>query len=444
LKTLLIIGYTFPEPTTTAAGGRMMQLIDLFLEENYKITFASTAKASEWSTDLSALGISTESIELNNSSFDSFICQLKPSVVLFDRYITEEQFGWRVSEHCPDALKLLDTEDLHFLRKARQEAVKAMLPVSEANLFSDTAKRELASILRCDLSLIISQFELALLQKTFRIPSEILYYLPFLVDKTSKESKKEYCTFEEREGFVTIGNLHHAPNVDSLHYLKKEIWPFIKKQLPEAQLFIFGNYAPQQIKELNNPKDDFIFKGWTPRVSDVMLYGKVCLAPLRFGAGLKGKLFDAMVYGLPSVTTTIGAEGLYGELPIPGFVRNNPLEFADASVALYTTKSKWLKAHENGFKIIEERFQKQLFSESFKECLIQIKNTLQVHRNYNFIGQVLHYQTLLSTKYMSKWIEGKSRIQTNDNSSAVCFENSDEVRSDYKISNTKSIPDSTD
>ena len=139
MKQLLIIGHTFPEPSTTAAGSRMMQLIELFKEEKYQITFASTAAVSEKTANLQRQHISIENIKLNDVSFDEFIKKLNPEIVVFDRYITEEQFGWRVSENCPKALKILDTEDLHFLRKARQEAIKDGKPVSEANLFSETA-----------------------------------------------------------------------------------------------------------------------------------------------------------------------------------------------------------------------------------------------------------------------------------------------------------------
>ena len=219
MKQLLIIGYTFPEPSTTAAGSRMMQLMELFTEENYQITFASTAAVSEKTADLQAQAISLENIKLNDVSFDEFIKKLKPEIVVFDRYITEEQFGWRVSEHCPNALKILDTEDLHFLRKAREEAVKNGKPITAANLFSETTKRELASILRCDLSLIISEYEMELLQNTFKISPEILYYLPFLVETVSEE--KSFPSFNKRHNFLAIGNLLHAPNVDSVLQLKE-------------------------------------------------------------------------------------------------------------------------------------------------------------------------------------------------------------------------------
>src|SRR5210317_758099 len=134
-KKLLIIGHTFPEPSTTGAGNRMMQLIELFLEEGYDITFASTANASERSVSLDHLGISVQEIHLNQTTFDTFIADLNPSVVMYDRFMTEEQFGWRVAECCPEALRILDTEDLHFLRKAREEAISLKMPIEQSDLY---------------------------------------------------------------------------------------------------------------------------------------------------------------------------------------------------------------------------------------------------------------------------------------------------------------------
>jgi len=96
LKKLLIIGFVWPEPNSSAAGGRMMQLISLFKEEGYDITFASPAMESVYKVDLEALDVEKKSISLNSSSFDVFIKELNPSVVLFDRFMIEEQFGWRV------------------------------------------------------------------------------------------------------------------------------------------------------------------------------------------------------------------------------------------------------------------------------------------------------------------------------------------------------------
>ena len=404
MKQLLIIGHTFPEPSTTAAGSRMMQLIELFNEEKYQITFASTAAVSEKTADLQRQHISIQNIKLNDVSFDEFIKKLNPEIVVFDRYITEEQFGWRVSENCPNALKILDTEDLHFLRKAREEAVKNVKTISEANLFSETAKRELASILRCDLSLIISEYEMELLQNRFKIASEILYYLPFLVAAVSESTP----AFEERQNFFAIGNLLHAPNVDSVLQLKK-LWPEIRQQLPDAELHIYGAYAPQQVLQLNNIKEGFLIKGWADDLEMAMKTYRVQLAPLRFGAGLKGKLLDAMRFGLPTVTTEIGAEGMCGELPFGGTISTSKEKFIDVSVQLYSQKDLWNKAQQNGFSIIENRFQKKMFSDVFKKHLRTLSAQLEQHRRENFFGQILQHHTLQSTKYLAKWIEAKGK-----------------------------------
>jgi len=425
-KKLLIIGHNFPEPSTTAAGGRMVQLIDLFILKNYNITFVSTAAISEKSANLKSKNISTESIKLNDPSFDKFLKELSPEIVIFDRYITEEQFGWRVAENCPNALKILDTEDLHFLRKARQEAVKRNASPYKANLFSETAKRELASILRCDISLIISEYEIELLKSTFKISPDLLIYLPLLAETILYNNIN---SFKARENFLAIGNLLHAPNVDSVLQLKK-IWPEIKKQLPQAELHVYGAYAPQQIQQLNNKKEGFIIKGWAEDIEKTMSIYRVQLAPIRYGAGLKGKLFDAMLRGLPSVTTEIAAEGLAGNLQFGGVISTSEEGFINSAISLYSNETTWEGAQRNGYEIIKERFMRDLFSKKFITHINSLLKNLQNHRQENFLGQVLQHHSLKSTKYMSKWIEAKN--QNSANSSPVCFANSEEVREEYK------------
>ena len=408
MHSLLIIGQTFPEPTTTAAGGRMLQLIEMFTSHGYGITFASSASSSEKSFNLDSIGVATQQIVINDSSFGDFVRQLNPTLVLFDRFITEEQFAWRVTQSCPKALKILDTEDLHFLRKARQQALKDATDVKDANLFSETAKREIASILRCDLSLIISEFEMKLLADTFAVSKEILYYLPFMVTKLPDSSN--FPEFEQRNNFMTIGNLLHGPNVDSVLYLKKEIWPLIKKQLPQAQLYIYGNYAPQHILELHNQKQGFYIMGWADSVAHVMQKARVCLAPLRFGAGLKGKLLDAMLYGTPGVTTSIGAEGMYGDLPTPGVIADTPESFAELSVAIYSDKIKWQQNAQRGVEIVKARYNGKAIAKDFMTRLDALKINLKLHRQSHFVGQILQHHSLQASKYLSKWIEEKNKV----------------------------------
>ena len=403
MKNLVIIGKVFPEPNSTAAGYRMIQLMDLFLTQNYQITFLSTATISENSFDLSSKNISFQNIVLNDSSFDELIKNLNPDIVVFDRFTTEEQFGWRVSEQVPNAVKILDTEDLHFLRTAREKAFKQNRNLEHLDLINDVFKREIASILRCDLSLIISEFEMNLLIEKFRIDENILFYLPLF-----GEVKKSETSFSERKNFISIGNFLHEPNWQTVLQLKK-LWKNIKNQLPEAEIHIYGAYASEKVFQLHNEKEGFIIKGRAESVETVFSQAKVLLAPIPFGAGIKGKLLESMQFGLPNVTSAVGAEAMHGNHDWNGFITDNENEFVEKAVLLYQDENLWQKSQENGYKIVENRFKKELFEPHFIHKIQEIYENLESHRNQNFLGQILQHHTLQSTKYLSKWIEEKNK-----------------------------------
>lgn len=410
MQQLLIIGLVWPEPNSSAAGGRMLQLISLFKEQGYGITFSSPAQDSDFMVDLKEIGVEKKSITLNCPSFDVFVKVLNPTVVLFDRFMMEEQFGWRVAENCPNALRLLDTEDLHCLRLARQKAFKENRLFLTSDLIKEEiAKREIASILRCDLSLMISEIEVELLTTTFKIDKALLYYLPFLLEQITVATFEKLLPFEERKDFVFIGNFLHEPNWNAVLYLKESIWPLIRKQLPQAILNIYGAYPSQKVLQLHQPKEGFLIKGRAPIAQEVVSSARVVLAPLRFGAGVKGKLVEAMQCGTASITTTIGAESMRGDLPWNGFIADNPQVFADEAVQLYYDKKRWLEVQFNGLAIVNQRYSKALFVEDFKKQIFFLLANLQQHRLNNFMGAILQHHTLSSTKYMSRWIEAKNK-----------------------------------
>jgi len=407
---VLIIGFVWPEPNSSAAGGRMVQLISIFKQQGFEVTFTSPAMDSDFMVDLESLGVVKKSIALNCSSFDVFVKKLNPTIVLFDRFMIEEQFGWRVAENCPNALRLLDTEDLHCLRLARQKAFKEKREFSTNDLLTEeVAKREIASILRCDVSLMISEYEIELLQTVFKIDSNLLYYLPLLLEPIEDSTIQNLPTFEERNDFVFIGNFLHEPNWNAVQYLKETIWPLIRKQMPEAVLNVYGAYPSQKVVQLNNVKEGFLVKGRAENAQEVVKNARIVLAPLRFGAGIKGKLLEAMQCGTPSVTTTIGAESMSGDLPWNGFIADDVQVFVAKAVELYQDKTLWLKAQENGFEIMEKRYLKSLFIDDFVKHILEVQIHLKQHRFHNFMGTLLQHHTLTSTKYMSRWIEEKNK-----------------------------------
>jgi glycosyltransferase involved in cell wall biosynthesis len=406
---ILFIGFVWPEPNSSAGGSRTIQLINLFLSKGYIVTFASAASNSEFAIDLETLGVKKVNIELNNQSFDVFLKKLQPSIVVFDKFMIEEQFGWRVEENCPHALRILDTIDLHCLRLARQNAFKENRAFTYSDLISDVAKREIASIFRCDISLIISDFEMNLLKEYFKVDEQLLYYLPFLLDPVDEKIISNSFPFEDRTSFITIGNFLHEPNWNAILFLKEEIWPLIRKKLPQAELYVYGSYASQKVNELNKPKEGFYIKGRATDAKEVVRKARVCLAPLRFGAGIKGKLVEAMQCGTPSVTSNIGAEGMHGIYEWNGIIANTPQGIADAAVELYSNKTLWLKSQKNGVNIVNNFYSKDVLGAKFLSYILFSIQHLEKKRSENFIGAMLMHHSAASTKYMSKWIEAKNK-----------------------------------
>ncbi len=406
MKKVLVIGYVWPEPNSSAAGTHMMSLLNAFKAQNWEVEFATPAQRTEHMVNLDDYGITSQSIALNCESFDEYVKAYNPDIVMFDRFMMEEQFGWRVDKHCPNAVKILDTEDLQCLRNARHEAHKGEREFITSDLHSDIAKREIAAILRCDLSLIISSFEMSLLNSVFKVEPSLLHQLPFMVDLSALP--KTTKSFDERAHFMTIGNFRHAPNWDAVLYLQK-IWPLIRKQLPKAELHIYGSYPPPKATALNNPKNGFLIKGWADNAYDVMQSARVCLAPLRFGAGIKGKLLEAMIMQTPSVTTSIGAEGMHNDLPWSGIVANNTEDFANAAVELYNNQTDFEHAQQAGNTLLNTLYDKVKLSAALINKIDAISSDLAAHREKNFTGQMLKHHTMRSTQYMAQWIAEKNK-----------------------------------
>lgn len=406
----MILGLNWPEPQSSAAGSRMLQLIGLFQEKNWTITFMSPASRTDYSVDLEGKGIHCVQIFPNTEKANRLIGSANPDIVLFDRFMVEEQFGWRVTEVCPLALQILDTEDLHFLRKARQQAVKKNRNPESADLYSETAKRELASILRCDLSLIISRAEMDLLTHRFNLNPDILFYLPLLPSPSWLSNFWGLPDFAERQRFMFVGNFRHPPNYDAVLWLKTAIWPLIRKRLPHAELKIYGAYTPQKVQQLHAKKEGFLVKGRTESLGSTLRSHRILLSPLRFGAGLKGKILDAMQNGTPVVTTSIGAEGINGDLPFNGKIEDVPDGIAKASVELYRDEGLWQKAQLKGHKILKDRFDKSQFDTLFINKLRILMENLESHRRSHFISAILNHHRQQSTKYMARWIETKHKL----------------------------------
>ena len=424
---LVVLGYVWPEPDSSAAGRRMLSLLQLYRQQGWQIIFASPAEPGPHRFDLQQWQIAEKQIPLNDDAFDQWLGEVQPDVVLFDRFMLEEQFGWRVEAACPQALRLLDSEDLHCLRQARQQAYAAKRPLQQADLYSEMAQREIAAILRCDLTFTISRAEMALLTGQFQVPASQLLYCPFLIDEPLLAPGAD---FSERRHFVSIGNFRHEPNWQSVLWLKQQIWPLIRAQLPGVELHIYGAYPPPKATALHAPKQGFLIKGWAENAHQVLQQARVCLAPLQFGAGLKGKFIDAMQTGTPSVTTMIGAEGMcavgvsarhpqatagqaltaVSSEQWAGLLAETPEDIAAAAVQLYQDEQLWLTKQQLGYDILKHNFARSSLEPAIWQQLEAVRLQLDAHRAQHFYGAMLRFHHHRSTRFMGQWIEAKTKL----------------------------------
>ena len=400
----LLIAKNWPEPASTAAGRRTLDVLDLIRESGYRVEIASPAESTPFQADLNALGYPTHAIEVNDDGFDAWVRSLDPALVIYDRFVMEEQFGWRVRAECPDAMTLLDTSDFHSLREARHTALKTGQPL---DLFNDTALREVAAMARCDLVLMISRVEIDLLQRELQIPTDRLLYLPFLVKTLPNPA--DWPRFEDRTHLVMIGGFKHAPNRDAVQWFQRAIWPRVRQALPEVECHVYGAYADHAVQQWHSPKTGFLIKGRAADALETLSRYRVNLAPLRFGAGQKGKILEGWLSGTPTVTTPIGAEAMAPPSAWGYPISDQPDRIAETVVSLYRDEHHWTEVQARGLDALKSGFSHQHHAEGFIQCLRTVAGRLSEHRHRNLWGRILWHSQYRATEYMSRWIEAKNR-----------------------------------
>lgn len=385
----------------------MKQLIELFSQRG-EIHFACANALTGNEIDLNAIGVRIHSIELNNDAVNDFFRELNPDIVVFDRFLTEEQYGWRIMEHCPDAVRILNTEDLHFLRKTRHQYVKKnnhfTTDTDVLDFQNDETMRELASIYRSDWTIMISPFEMDLLQNEMQVQADLLTYLPiFTEEKLSTDS-----SFSERKNFLFIGNMLHEPNSDAVKMLVENCWPIIREACKEAELIIAGAYPTQPVLQLNDPKKKIRVAGHSKELAEIYKTVRVSLIPLRFGAGIKGKIIETMEYGVPFVSTSIGTEGLFFDEKWTDCIADDWNTFSKKAISQYCDMTKWNYYQDLGKQHLKNRFSKSGLESRFLNELDELVSTVQTKRKKRYYSRLVQHHTLMSTRYLSKWIMEKN------------------------------------
>lgn len=425
----LIFSTVWPEPNSSAAGVRQFQWMHFLLDLGYQVILISPSKQKEegdWGKLDLPEGVTCLPLPLNDSSAAIKLQELDPEIVLFDRFILEEQFGHLVYEACPRALVLLETQDLHLVRRAREEAKECFLQMGfdgslPQNFYkTETALREISAIERVDHSFVVSSFEEALLVQEFEIKPRNVSWIPFFYDEPVLESEFRKG-FQERRDFVWIGNFRHAPNVDGLRWFRNEIWPLIRAKLPEARLRVYGAYPSKEVVQWHMPdKNGISVEGSAPDLNTVFGNARVNLAPLRFGAGIKGKILEGFRFGVPVVTTHVGFEGILSQTSsnqdflFPGSVTHEVRSFADACVELYQNQAQWETLQSKASELMAGEYSRSRIDPKLRELFKNLLREKSSAALPSFRSRMFRHEMVNSHKYFSKWIEEKEKRTTKE------------------------------
>lgn len=337
-KLALIIEETLPTPDKDSGSRRMVAMIEGLQKLGYKVTFwpNDLEKKEPYAQQLQQLGVE---VVYGNIDFMQFakhyghfynlVIMSRPEICAKYINICRTLFT--------NAQLIYDTVDLHHIRLARQAEVETANAeyLLEQSKWYEVLEKGLME--RVDATLVVSEKEIEILQESgVKSKLGIVSNIHTIVEDSYK------IGFEKRKDIVFLGNYAHLPNRDALLWFNKEIFPLIKKDLKGVKLHIIGANMPPEIERTLTSKD-YIVDGF---VSDEELFSilrtsKVFVAPLRYGAGVKGKIGQSIEHGLPVVTTSIGAEGMYLKDGESCLEANEAKEFAQAVVKLYRDKKLW-------------------------------------------------------------------------------------------------------
>jgi len=351
-RRVLVIDACMLTPDQDSGSVRMQSLLEVLTGMHCKVTFvADNLEYREpYVARLQQAGIEVL-FHPYVSSIADFLARRggEFDIVVVSRYYIASKHVDAIRKFAPRALLVFDTVDLHFLREERLAELEGSALVKAAA----RAKREeeLAMIRRSDVTLVVSTVEQKLLH-------EIVPDSPVMILSNIHEPVDGGKPFAEREGLVFIGGFQHPPNVDAVLWYAQEILPRVREQLPGVKTYVVGSKAPGTIKAL--AADDLVVTGYVPDVTPFFTGCRVSIAPLRYGAGVKGKVNLAMSHGLPVVATSASVEGMHLAPGEDVLVADDPETFADAIAQVYRDEALWQKLAAGGVENIRRHFSRDV------------------------------------------------------------------------------------
>jgi len=342
---ILIVYWSTLEPDKSAGCLRLFEICKILIQIGHDVTFVHPKGTSVVARNLGIESIfGLEDIENHPRMFQAYLLLRQFDVAILSPYIIYANLANKIKKVLPRCHMVLDTIDLFHLRMQR----KADLTGDESDVLAarNVYQIERDCMERADSVWVVSTEESNDIQpyvkRTVAIP-------------TIHKTEDRRLPYERRKGIVFLGGFAHQPNVDAVAYFCEKILPAVREMLPDIPVTIAGSNPTAEVKNLAERYSVQVV-GYIADHRALLKSARVGIAPLRFGAGMKGKIGEYLACGLPCVTTTVGAEGLKLINGENAMIKDDPYEFASAVVSLYTDPVAWEMISKNGAQLVDKNF----------------------------------------------------------------------------------------
>jgi O-antigen biosynthesis protein len=340
---ILVIDAVTPMPDRDSGSMDAFNFLRIFKDIGYHITFIpeNLQYCEQYTLSLRRMGVECIHLPWFTALLKAIkhYAPLSDYILIYHAYVAAPLIE-SVREFAPHAKLIFDTVDLHYLREERKARIsKSPKDIESAKRMRDL---ELGVIRKSDATILLSKLEIKLVRKA--VPEARLFHIPIVRDIPGPSD----VPWEERRDIVFIGGYQHPPNIDAVLFFVKKVWPYLRADGFPGRLIIVGSNMPSKVSSL--AADDIMVRGFIPDISDLFGQCRLSVAPLRYGAGMKGKVITSLSYGVPCIATSIAAEGT--DL-VPGkdiVVEDDPKEMARLIHKIYNDKSKWENLSEAGLK----------------------------------------------------------------------------------------------
>ena len=357
---ILIVEACMVTPDQDSGSVRMLNLMRILLDEGHHVTFVADNLDgdSRYAATLTAMGVEVlygrfagsvrNVLRQRGASLDT---------IVFCRYYIATQYVSVMRALAPRARIVFDTVDLHFLREEREASLVGAAALHRSA--ASTRNKEIAVIEKCDVTLVVSAVEKALLAE--QVPQarvEIISNInPPMVDSVDGPSTTSVEPFGHREGILFIGGFRHPPNVDAIKWYAADVLPLLRNLLPDVTTTVVGSHMPEDIRIL--AQEGLQIQGFVANTEPILRKARVSIAPLRYGSGVKGKINEAMNHGIPVVATSTAVEAMHLVDGRDVLVADTAADFAAAIVQVYGDAALWAQLSAAGRTNVQKHFSPQ-------------------------------------------------------------------------------------